>query len=273
MFSVSHLIWIAVCTALIAVSLAVLLKRRPPLDRVMKVCLCIAVVSEFIKIGSVIEIVPMVDPVIEQAQGTYVLSYIPTGEYTPMMGVEHLPLELCSLQIFFIAIGCFTKSKRLRHSIYALIYPTGVIGGVLGIVMATVTAYISTPREYFLSPRIWQYFLYHAMIVVLALYIGRSQDAGLVFSDWKIAVNGLIFLDIPTIYLNSLLSSRVYQHDQLVGVTHRINFFSSYVNPLGLILTSKWQWLLYLLIRAVLAFGLMVLFFVPLRKRGGSRNV
>ena len=267
MFSLYHIIWIAVCFAMIAGCIVILTRRKPPLKKVVSVYLILGAISEIIKILSVIEIVPMVEPVIESGGGNSVINYVPTGEYTPVMGAEHLPLELCSLQIILIAVCCFVKSEKIRHIIYSIIYPTGLIGGTLGIALATVTAYIKTPEEYFLTPRIWQYFLYHAMIVILAVYLGISRESGLRFKDWKYAVAGTIALDLPTFYLNSVLSSQVYQNDHLIGVSHRINFFSSYVNPLGLILTEKWQWITYLVIRAVMAFMLIVLLFLPFRKR------
>ncbi len=81
-------------------------------------------------------------------------------------------------------------------------------------------------------------------------------------------------MDLPTFYLNSVFSSEVYLHDEVVGVTHRINFFSSYVNPLGLILTEKWQWIVYLTLRAACAAAAVVLLYLLLlRKEAGEYGV
>jgi len=55
--------------------------------------------------------------------------------------------------------------------------------------------------------------------------------------------------------------------NQVVGVSHRINFFSSYVNPLGLILTEKWQWIVYLIIRAAMATCLIIILYLPMLAR------
>ena len=41
------------------------------------------------------------------------------------------------------------------------------------------------------------------------LAIGFGKEAGLRFGDWKKAVIGILVLDIPTFYLNSLLSSEI----------------------------------------------------------------
>ena len=64
---------------------------------------------------------------------------------------------------------------------------------------------------------------------------------------------GLVVMDFPTLYLNSIFSQPVYTDGKPVGLIYRANFFSSYVNPLGLVLSQKWQWLLYLVIRLVVA--------------------
>ena len=266
MFSTGHVIWITVSFVLIGVALFITMHNKPSLDKVINVCFVLGLVSEVIKIYSVMDIVPLVNQEIVNNGGVYEIAYVPTGEYTPMMGMEHLPLELCSLQIVFM-LACFIRQERVKRMIHALMYPTGIIGGLLGVVMATMTSYVKDQSEYLTSPRVWQYFLYHSMIIFLSIYIGYCKESRLRFSDWKSAVFTIIVLDIPSFYLNSVFSSRMYHDDQLVGVTHRINFLSSYVNPLGLVLTEKWQWLLYLLIRLVLAWILIILLFLPFLRR------
>jgi len=62
---------------------------------------------------------------------------------------------------------------------------------------------------------------------------------------------------VPTFYLNSVFSQPVYAAGKPVGVVYRTNFFSSYVNPLCLVLTRRWQWLTYLAIRLGLAAALI----------------
>ena len=77
---------------LIAGGLYILLRLRPPLKKVLSVSLVIGLLSEVIKVFSVAQIVPMVDPVIAEHGGKAALEWIPTGEYTPYLGMEHLPL-------------------------------------------------------------------------------------------------------------------------------------------------------------------------------------
>ena len=56
-------------------------------------------------------------------------------------------------------------------------------GGTLGIVMAYITVDFSTLADFFISPRAWQFFLYHAMTVTLGLYAGLGPESSLSLPD------------------------------------------------------------------------------------------
>ncbi len=113
--------------------------------------------------------------------------------------------------------------------------------------------------QYFASPRVWQYFLYHAMVVTLGMYLGFVRDSEISVKSLKPTLGLLVALDIPTFYLNSVFSQPVYTDEKPTGLVYRANFFSSYVNPLGLTLTEKREWLAYLGIRIALSFMLIAL--------------
>ncbi|MBR5341742.1 MAG: YwaF family protein [Erysipelotrichaceae bacterium] len=274
MFSTGHLIWITICTILIVIGLYLYFHFRFSLRKVLFFSLIAGFVSEVIKLFCVSEIVPMVDPYIVNSNGNLALEWLPSGEYTPYLPLEHLPLELCSLYLPFMLLCLVIKDETWKKRLYALMFASGTIGGFMGIVLSSIAGKYSSPLEFFTSIRAWQFFLYHAMIVAVSLYIGFSEEGDLHFSDCKKAICALLILDLPTFYLNSLFSSEVYVNDKIVGVTHRINFFSSYVNPLGLVLTEKWQWILYLIIRAILALILVLILYSLLRfkKRGKHEN-
>ncbi len=267
MFSEGHLIWIGLSLALIAAGLIYCLRRRPPLKRLLTFCLAAGAVSEIIKYFSAVQIVPMVDPVVATEGGETVLQWISTGSYTPYLAKEHLPLELCSLYLFFMLLALVLKDGPWKKGLYAVMFASGSLGGMLGIVAASIAGDFETTAAFFSSPRAWQFFLFHSMIVVISIYLAVSEEAGLSEPDWKKSAFGLLLLDLPTFYLNSVLSTEVYVHDQVVGVTHRINFFSSYVNPFGIVLTETWQWALYLVLRAGLFLGVVRLLFLLLRRK------
>ena len=270
MFSQGHSIWIGISAVLIAGGLLLCKRYRPPLRWVLTVCLALGAVSEVIKVFSVAVIVPMVDPVIVESSGNTSLQWVPTDQYTPYLAMEHLPLELCSLFLLFCLLALTMKDGKRKKWLYAVMFASGTLGGLMGIALSSIAGDYSTTGAFFSSVRAWQFFLYHSMIVTVSLYLGLSGESGLVFSDWKKAITGLALMDLPTFYLNSVFSSEVYLHDEVVGVTHRINFFSSYVNPLGIILTEKWQWIVYLILRAACAATAVVLLYLPLKKKGAG---
>ena len=160
-----------------------------------------------------------------------------------------------------MAICLIVSNEKVKHFLYVMMFATG-IGGIIAIPLAYVSFEFNSFSEYMLSPRVWQFFLYHSMICVLSIYIGLSKETNIVFADLKIALLGAFALDIPTFYLNGVLSEKVYVDNKIVGVTHYINFFSSYYNPLELVLREKWEWILYIGIRDVVLIGLMTLLFV-----------
>ena len=253
MFSTGHLIWIGICLVLIVGGFIACQRIKPPVRKILKVCLALGALSEVVKIFSVIQILPMVEPAIVMGESGAQLTYAATGQYTPYLEMSHLPLELCSLMIVFIAAALLVKSELWQKRILTLMYITGTVGGTLGILLAYITTDFTTTVEYFNSFRVWQYFLYHAMVVTLGLYMGFRQDSGVSLKSLKSTLALLVALDIPTFYLNSVFSQPVYTAEKPSGVLYRANFFSSYVNPLGLVLTQKWQWMVYLGIRMAIA--------------------
>ena len=183
-----------------------------------------------------------------------------------------LPLELCSLQIAFMAAILLVKNPVWKSRLRSLVYVTGVIGGMMGIVLAEVTVDYSTVREYFTSLRIYQFFLYHSMVVTLGLYMGFGPDSDVSLRRFRATLGILLALDVPTFYLNSVFSQPVYVAGKPEGIVYRANFFSSYVNPLGLVLTQRWQWIAYLAIRLGLAASLVALLLLLASRGRASRS-
>ena len=98
MYSQGHLIFIGISPILILFGTAMCRKYKPPIDNVVQLCFLLSLFLEAAKILTVIEIIPVVEPVVENG----VLVYRGTGAYAPYIEREHLPFELCSLQIVFM---------------------------------------------------------------------------------------------------------------------------------------------------------------------------
>jgi uncharacterized membrane protein YwaF len=265
MFSTGHLLWIAVSAALILGGLIAVKARKPDLRQVLKACLIVGAASEAVKVFSVMNILPMVTPAVAGGE----IAYIPAGQYSPYIEMAHLPLELCSLMLVFLAAALLLRDGIWRERLLTVMYITGLIGGLMGIFLAYITSEFFTVEEYFTSPRVWQYFLYHAMVVFLGLYLGFVRKNDISLRSLKTTMLGIMILDIPTFYGNSIFSQPVYANEKPVGLVYRTNFFSSYVNSLGLVLSEKWQWMAYLAIRLALATALiaLMLWLPSLRKK------
>lgn len=263
MFSTGHLIWIFISLVLIISACLACKYYKPTLKKLFTIGLIGGVISEVIKYFSVIKIVPMVEPTIVNNN----IEWVSTGKYTPYLQAEHLPLELCSLYLLFMLLAITLKNEKYKKYLYSIMYVSGIFGGILGIVLSSIAGDFNSTIEYFTSFRIYQFFFFHSMVVILSIYLGRCEESGLEFNDWKKALAVLICLDLPTFYYNSLLSSEVYVNDEVIGVTHKINFFSSYVNPFGIIITEKWQWLCYLAFRAVMISLIIIGLFALLKNK------
>ena len=275
MYSTGHLIWITVSFALIIGGYLAITIRKPSLEQVLKACLAVGVASEVTKVFSVTSILPVVTAEIVTTEAGSALTYVPIGKYSPYMKMEHLPLELCSLMIVFIIVALLLKNGIWRSRLLALMYITGTIGGVMGILLPFIATEYSSAVTFLLAPRAWQYFLYHSMVVTMGLYLGFEYSGGVSLRFWKSTMLGLLLLDLPTFYLNSIFSQAAYVDGQPVGILYGTNFFSSYVNPLGLALAKKWQWLAYLGIRLALATALitLMLWLPSLRQRLKAKAV
>ncbi len=258
MFSVGHLLWITISLFLIVFGLIFCRIRSPRWEDLVKCCFWLGLLSELVKIFSVTEILPIVEPVLSGASVSYKVS----GTYSPYLENADLPFELCSLQIPFYALVIWCRDPKWKRRFTSLIFVTGIIGGTLGILLAYIAPEHPTVRDFFTSPRAWQYFLYHAMVVTAGINAGFRRDSTVSLRDLKGVLAALASLDIITLYLNSIFSEPVYVSAKPVGLLYRANFFSSYVNPIGLVLTEKWQWIVYLIVRLLIAVITILLLFL-----------
>ncbi len=110
------------------------------------------------------------------------------------------------------------------------------------------------------------------MLVVLGLYIGGCEECDVHFGDIKYSLIAVILLDAITFYINSMMATPYYSGDTLIGVGNAVNYFSSYNNPLGIVMANKAQWFIYLVVRFVSAIILMVLINLASVEKGEGKN-
>ena len=254
MFSIQHMIWMVISVAIIVGLVIALKKKRPPLRAALSTAFLICVASELIKVFSCIEMIPSSDGSI----------------LYPYLELQHLPFHLCSIQILMILYCRFAKGDILKSPskqyILRFMYPTCVIGAAFAIILPSIFSTTITVEQAFTHPIAYQTFIYHSMLIAFGIYIPMSDE---VRFSWKTYRNTMVFLGLITfmaLYLNSLFASVTYQNGKLVSVDYVTNFFFVYKTPIGLALNSKLAWMIYILIIVALAFLMVWLLYLPLRK-------
>lgn len=251
MFTWRHFVWLGICAAGIIISIVLYRKNRPSLNKVLNIACAICVYSEISKVISTIEMVP-------SSNGSMIHPYIPTN---------HLPLHLCSIQIILIFLVRFTSNMKLRESVLAFMYPTCLLGAIMALAMPSIFTTSIPVEKAFVSMISYQFFIFHAMLIALALIIAMSGEVKWEKKHIKTTLLITFVLGFVSIYVNSILASPTYVDGKLVSVDFWPNFFFTYQNPIGLHLTEKWQWLLYLAIIACLTIVLVTICYLPLIRK------
>ena len=259
MYSQGHLIFIGISLILIIFGVQMCRKYRPPIDKLVQICFLLSLFLEAAKILTVIEIIPVVEPVVENG----VLVYRGTGAYAPYIQREHLPFELCSLQIVFMFLELIVSNPVWKKRLLAFMYGTTIVGGMMALLFSSIAPEFETTAAFLTAPRAWEFYLYHAMIIVLGIAIGMDKDVNLRFSDCRWMMVILVALDCCMFYLNSIMSIPYYQGDTLVGMGYAINYFSSYDNFFGIVMDTKMKWICWLLFRIGLGALLIALVYLP----------
>ncbi|MDO4731439.1 MAG: YwaF family protein [Clostridia bacterium] len=254
MFGLHHFILIGISVLLIVLFTLYIRKKNISLEKVLSAACVICILSEVTKIFSTLQTVPSSD-------GSMMYLYL---------DVKQLPLHLCSIQIILIFIVRFTKNINLREKLLAFIYPTGVLGGLFAIVLPT---YLNgmTPLEIFTSPRMYQYFLFHIMLVTLGIYIAASGCVRFHIRHLFSSLGILALFALGSLYLNSMFASPVYKSGQLVSMEYMPNYFFTQEVPIHFPLTEKWHWFAWWGIMLLLAVILFSLCFLPVILRDRKR--
>lgn len=248
MFSIVHLIWIAICLLVIFVSIFTIKKKQLSMQRILSCACVVCVASEVIKVFSSMELVPSAD-------GTTMYPY---------MLPQHLPFHLCSIQIIIIFIVRFASNVKLKNTLLAFLYPTCIIGAVLALVMPSIfTGGTLELSQAFTHPLAYQYFLYHSMLIILGISVIIIKAVDLTRKHYFSTIGILGTLAFISVYLNSMLAAPTYISGQLQHVDYTPNFFFTVKLPFDIVYTEIWQWYLYVGCIAVLAIIVIALFYLP----------
>ena len=256
MFSIYHIIWLAICVAVMIAAIIYLKKQRPQLKDVLTVACIVSIASELIKVFSTIQMVPSSD-------GTMMYPYLE---------VQHLPLHLCSLQILVIFYVRFSSNDKLRDKLLAFMYPTCTIGAVLALMMTSIFNATIEVTQAFTHPLAYQYFLFHTMLLLLGIHIPMSGEVKLDWKHYRSTMAILAVLGFLSIYINSLLAKATYVSGVLQSVDYTPNFFFTYKFPIGIVFTEIWHWYIYIAVIAVAAVAVIGLMYLPFcRKKTANK--
>ncbi|MCL2805303.1 MAG: YwaF family protein [Treponema sp.] len=177
LFSVSHIIFLVVLWTLAAILAFYFSKKLGYNKKLIWVCAIIGILSEIEKI----------------------LFFIEGTEFGFRLPAEHLPFNMCPFQIFLIfALAVSECPKKCKILLYFM-YPTMVGGGFIGMLIPSAAINFHGLVEF----ATYRYFIYHAMLIFLGLYLYLSKPVEYTIKSFGIA-SGLIFLVlILAIWLNA----------------------------------------------------------------------
>ncbi len=251
MYSWQHFVWLFISLILIVFFLVLYRKKRPSFTKVLNYCLVVCYLSEFIKVFSVLEMVPSAD-------GSIMFPYMP---------MNHLPLHLCSIQILMITYVRFTENKKARENLLAFMYPSCLMGALSALAMPSIFSTSITVQQAFTHPMAYQFFLYHTMLIILGFIIAWSGE---IEWSWNYYFRCMIIIGVMgfiSLYVNSIFASPTYLDGKLQHVDFWPNFLFTYQNPLGIKITTIQGWYLYLVILAFAGAFLTFLCYLPLVRK------
>lgn len=227
MFTTNHFIWLGISVLIVVIMLIINKYKKLSFNFVLNLMFYTGVVCELIKIFSNIE---------DAYGGGKILD---PGD---------LPFHLCSIQIFFIFFLKFViKNETTKEKLLNFMVPIMLVGGFVALMVPTVGVRFNKPQVY-------EFFIYHSMIMFFAIYILINR---ITKYNWNTFFRNLGFLGIMAVcslWVNSILS-----------VTNKkVNFMYLARPPMENLplLNLNHGWYVYILILGSLATAFMLIFHI-----------
>lgn len=249
MYTTNHFIWLAICIISIVLFTFLIKKFKPSFNLIFTIAVILCALSETTKMFSVIK-----------------FDYI-GQDLVPYIQNQHLPLHLCSIQIVFIVIVRFMNpNNKIRSALLGFMYPTFIIGASLALLIPTIFESSVPIEKAFFHPLAYQYFLYHAMLVTLGIYIMTSNKFNIQPKHYLTTMMILGLLGLMSLYLNSVFAHMTYDIEKEVfDLLYSPNFFFTAISPIpGIHITERWHWYLYIIAIVFIAFASISLFYIPI---------
>ena len=226
LFGTKHIILIV--ASIILVAAGFIFSRKLKLRTMLRLMLYVGICSEIIKI--------------------FYYTVQNEDKYGGILPKSDLPFHLCSIQIIFIAVLNFSENEKLKDLLISFMMPSCLIGGLAAILIATDS---SRNGMWIITA---QYFIYHAAIMIFALYLATSKEYKPTLKRYFSCLKFLLIIMFFSFYINSV----VYD-----GVSN-INFMYVAGPPQdGLpYLNDNNGWLSYIIRYAVLVIAAITLFYI-----------
>lgn len=259
MFSWQHFVWIGISIALI-IGLFFLFKKviHVKLDTFLYISAAFVFIQEMIQMIGMMHFLP------------YAPGHPLHGQYAPYFEPKDFPLHLCSIQFITLFLAARQNDPKKRKKILAFFFPTAIFGAFMALLLSNVFT-LNEPHDWwmtqcFISPVYYSFFLVHAYLLFAGIYIAVDEkDVDFHFKDCFSGIFAILMLGCGSLILNSAFA--VVTRDEkgfLKEIVANANLFFTTDLPFdGLVLTKKWQWVVYFLILIALVFIVFMLFFLP----------
>ena len=183
MFTANHFIWIGICAAIIGILLFISLKFKFNKRTALLIAVGFSIASELLKMFTRIH-----------------YFYDDAGEITGgFVAPSALPLHLCSIFIFVFFYLALQKNEEREKKIISFFVPIGLVGAFSAILVATSGVSFRETGSY-------QCFIYHSVMMYLALYYIITKQVDLGFKAYIRNLVVFTSLALVMLWVNGALS-------------------------------------------------------------------
>lgn len=196
----NHFIMIGVSIVVIVVGLLLIKKYDIKFETLLNIMLIVWLCSEATKI------ICNIHYLVEDEAGN--ITMVKAFGYHLENGIKilraflkrgELPFHLCSMQPILMLIVKFTKNENLKTKVLEFMFPTCLIGASCSILIMTIDGSFSNPQLY-------EYFFFHAALIIYAVRIITSKKITITWTSHLRVCLELIALLVLSIWINSILS-------------------------------------------------------------------
>lgn len=189
MFSIDHFIWIGISLIFVGILLFFSLKYKFSFKTATYILLGVYIASEIAKIIFQFHII--------------------NGRLTFIFKPAYLPLQICTITLFFVIYLAFSKNQKGIEFVKSFVVEIMLIAAPMALIFSTVfdpehTEYIFASFKY---PQVYRFFIYHFVMIWYGLYLVITKQVKMGFKQWWQSYLVLLFLLLNSLWINPLFGS------------------------------------------------------------------